>query len=677
MTESTTPDVRNDRHRLTRRALILFLPLFLLLTIINSGLLLSGALQEHKQIEQSILNSLRLLKDASVVIENSFVAELNDGLQLFLDQYKSYDGKIELIDLEALQQRLGNTVDLYAIDVNGVVRHSTMAQDIGLDFRQWPDFHAYLEDIRQSGELRIDAISKETKTGLFRKYAYLPTPDQRWILELGVKSDIIAQRLAPFDPVVVANRLVTDHPHLNRLRIIDRHGWQLSMTQPTQVEPEVFERVRQVLDTGVPKDILDWNRKLTYLPLPDGADEVSFGLRMQVVELDCNLDRIKFGLGVNLLIAVAAIALMFRLSRGMKQMEEGLRESEERFKALHNASFGGIAIHDEGIILDCNQGLSKISGFGYEDLIGMDSLLLIAEQSRETVMRTICSGDENPYEVFGVRKNGTEYPLRLEAKNIPYQGKRVRVVEFRDITESRRTQLALQQKTQEMEQFVYSVSHDLKSPLVTVKTFVGMLRQDIESGNRQRIHDDLNYIDRSTVKMQQLLDALLKFSRVGNIDAPTQTLSVDQLIHNCLATLAGILQQHRIQVATGELSQLLQGDPLHFGQIWQNLIENAVKYRGDQSQPCIEIGATNEGGAVVFYVRDNGMGIEPEHKQKIFDLFSQLNPNSDGSGLGLALVKKIVSIYQGRIWVESEGKDQGSCFKFTLPGALIRKNEVV
>ncbi len=126
-----------------------------------------------------------------------------------------------------------------------------------------------------------------------------------------------------------------------------------------------------------------------------------------------------------------------------KMTGEALRESEERFKALHNASFGGIAIHDQGVILECNQGLSEISGFGYDELIGMDGLLLIAEQSREAVLNTIRSGYQKPYEAFGVRKNGEEYPLRLEARNIPYKGKMVRVVEFRDITETKQAEEAV------------------------------------------------------------------------------------------------------------------------------------------------------------------------------------------------------------------------------------------
>ncbi|MGE0086420.1 MAG: PAS domain S-box protein [Desulfococcaceae bacterium] len=133
-----------------------------------------------------------------------------------------------------------------------------------------------------------------------------------------------------------------------------------------------------------------------------------------------------------------------------KQTEQALRESEERFKALHNASFGGITIHDKGVILECNQGLCEISGYAKEELIGMDGLLLIAEKSRNAVRANILSGYEKPYEAFGLRKDGTEYPLRLEARNIPYKGKKVRVVEFRDITEQKKAEADIKESEERL-----------------------------------------------------------------------------------------------------------------------------------------------------------------------------------------------------------------------------------
>ena len=133
-------------------------------------------------------------------------------------------------------------------------------------------------------------------------------------------------------------------------------------------------------------------------------------------------------------------ALMERAEIAENRQLAALQESEARFKALHNASFGGIVIHDKGLILDCNNGLSVITGYPFEELIGMDGLLLISEKTRDYVRSQIRARHEKPYEAIGVRKNGEEYPVRLEARQIPYRGKQVRVVEFRDITEQKQAE---------------------------------------------------------------------------------------------------------------------------------------------------------------------------------------------------------------------------------------------
>ena len=139
-----------------------------------------------------------------------------------------------------------------------------------------------------------------------------------------------------------------------------------------------------------------------------------------------------------------------------KEAEIALKESEERFKALHNASFGGIGLHDKGIILDCNLGLCEMTGYSQEELIGMNGLLLIAESYRDKVMANILAGSKESYEAMGRRKDGTEYPIRLEARNIPYKGKQIRVTEFRDITEQKKAEEALLEKTEELEAYFTS-----------------------------------------------------------------------------------------------------------------------------------------------------------------------------------------------------------------------------
>lgn len=143
-------------------------------------------------------------------------------------------------------------------------------------------------------------------------------------------------------------------------------------------------------------------------------------------------------------INMAALALQRKLT------ENALRESEERFKALHNASFGGIAIHDQGVILDCNQGLTDMTGYSREELMGMNGYLLIAPESRQLVLDNISAKYEKPYEAMGLRKNGETFPMRLEARNIPYKGKSVRTVEFRDLTEQKLAEKKLRKSEKDL-----------------------------------------------------------------------------------------------------------------------------------------------------------------------------------------------------------------------------------
>ncbi len=370
------------------------------------------------------------------------------------------------------------------------------------------------------------------------------------------------------------------------------------------------------------------------------------------------------------------------LRRQVAHQTRQLRENQLQLQAVTDTAQDAILMmNPKGEVAFANPAIRQVFGYEPAEIIGsgLHSFFRFerfVEKNRGAIaiakQKAADTGSATVVELTTQHKDGHKISVELSLGQVQLKEGIHDVGVLRDITARKQTQLALKQKNHELEQFVYSVSHDLKSPLVTVKSFVGMLRQDLQGGDTTQINDDLNYIDKAASKLQLLLDALLQYSRIGRFDAPAQTLSASQVVTNCLTALAGILQQHQVQVSTGGLTRQLHGDVLHFERIWQNLIENAVKYRGDHAHPHIEIGAMQQGQNVVFYVRDNGMGVTPEHSERIFNLFSQLNPESDGSGLGLALVKKIVSIYQGNIWVESGGTGQGSCFKFTLPGALIQ-----
>lgn len=229
---------------------------------------------------------------------------------------------------------------------------------------------------------------------------------------------------------------------------------------------------------------------------------------------------------------------------------------------------------------------------------------------------------------------------------------------------------SLKEKNVEMERFVYTVSHDLRSPLITVKSFLALLEQDLKAGDAQLVGKDIEYIKLSADRMERLLNELLQLSRVGRVDSQPVEISYRELINEILATVAGQITSKGVEVHVDDQQLQLYGDAVRLAQIWQNLVDNAVKYMGDQQQPKIDLGFEFVQGQPVFYVSDNGMGFDPAYSEKIFELFQQLDGHSDGSGLGLALVKRIVELYNGRIWAESAGRGQGSCFRFTLPAAL-------
>jgi PAS domain S-box-containing protein len=223
----------------------------------------------------------------------------------------------------------------------------------------------------------------------------------------------------------------------------------------------------------------------------------------------------------------------------------------------------------------------------------------------------------------------------------------------------------LESKNAELERFTYTVSHDLKSPLVTIAGFMGFLEEDLKKGDQNRQQLAISRIYEAVKKMRRLLDELLELSRIGRLANPSVEVSLRDLAREAVELTQGQLMARQVKVEIESDLPVAQVDRVRMVEVLQNLIVNAVKFMGNQERPLIEIGSTKADSQNIFFVRDNGMGIAPEYHQKVFGLFDKLNPTSDGTGIGLALVKRIVEVHGGKIWVESElGK--GATFFFTL-----------
>ena len=236
-----------------------------------------------------------------------------------------------------------------------------------------------------------------------------------------------------------------------------------------------------------------------------------------------------------------------------------------------------------------------------------------------------------------------------------------------ELTEREKLITQLQSTNTELESFTYTVSHDLKAPLITINGFLNFLHKDALAGNVERVNVDISRITEATGKMHRLLTELLELSRIGRMMNEPETIPFMDLANDALDIVKGRLDAGQITVQTQPDLPAVRGDRRRLTEVLQNLIDNAAKYMGDQPGPCIKIGQHGEEeGKPIFYINDNGMGIAPEHHDRIFGLFNKLDPNSDGTGIGLTLVKKIIEVHRGRIWVESEA-GRGCTFYFTLP----------
>ena len=235
-----------------------------------------------------------------------------------------------------------------------------------------------------------------------------------------------------------------------------------------------------------------------------------------------------------------------------------------------------------------------------------------------------------------------------------------------DITLHKRAEEELLKKNAELESFTYTVSHDLKSPLVTIKTFLGYLEEDLKTNKAETVAKDLGYLHRAADKMELLLNELLKLARIGHTRNAPELMPLQEIAGEALELVAGQIAERGVQVEVTKEPVWLHGDRQRLVQLFQNLVDNAVKFLGDQPAPRIDIGVEQEGGKVVLFVRDNGKGIDQRHWSKLFGLFEKLDPHTPGTGMGLATARRIVEMHGGTIQAQSDGPGKGSTFRFTL-----------
>ena len=225
----------------------------------------------------------------------------------------------------------------------------------------------------------------------------------------------------------------------------------------------------------------------------------------------------------------------------------------------------------------------------------------------------------------------------------------------------------LESKNRELELYAHRVAHDLKSPLVTISGFVSILRADLSQGDLREVNQNLEQISRAADRMSRLLNNVLELSRLGQMISDRQRVPLDELAAEVLESLSGQLESRHITVALSPNLPVLWGDRQRLAEVVQNLIENSIKYLGDQAKPCIEIDSRRDDGQTICFVRDNGIGIEPADHERVFERFTRIHGDRQGSGLGLAIVRRIIEAHEGRVWIESKGYGEGTTVCFAVP----------
>jgi PAS domain S-box-containing protein len=358
-----------------------------------------------------------------------------------------------------------------------------------------------------------------------------------------------------------------------------------------------------------------------------------------------------------------------------KQAEEALLQ----FKTIMDNSNDAIfIIHSEtGQYIYFNKRARLLLGYSREEL-GQLSIMSIASHISDLSVwnervELVRKNNGLIFETSYRHKDGNTFPVEVSARLLQYAEDESIVAFVRDITERKQAEqerenliTELEAKNNELTQFTYTVSHDLKSPLVTINGYLGYIEQDAQSGNMERLQNDTRRIREATNKMHTLLTELLELSRIGRLMNTPESVPFDEIVREAVDVVHGQLDSRGVTVQTQSNLPIVHGDRQRLIEVLQNLLDNAAKYMGSQKNPLIVIGQQEEeNGNPIYFVKDNGIGIAPEYHERIFGLFNKLDATTEGTGIGLALVKRIIEVHGGRIWVESE-RGQGSTFYFTL-----------
>lgn len=394
---------------------------------------------------------------------------------------------------------------------------------------------------------------------------------------------------------------------------------------------------------------------------------------------------------VGSLVALALFAITWVLAghraRALNlaaRMTAELRRSQRAQQAITDTASAGIVTADaHGSILYANPAVAAMFGFEAGDLVGRHLTDLVPERHRERHQLGIDRAREGispniiglSIESVGRRSDGSEFPIELIASEWSSDGQIYFTGFILDISGRKQQETMLLQKTRELErsnaeleQFAYVASHDLQEPLRMVASYVQLLARRYRGRLGSDADEFIGFAVDGASRMQSLIQDLLAYARVGRSERKPVPVRISDCAESARTALQEAIVESagRVDIAADGVAMAV---PSQLIQLFQNLIGNAIKFRGE-AEPVVSIDATREGGFWHVCVRDNGIGIESRHRERVFAIFQRLHTRSEypGTGIGLAICRKIVEGFGGRIWIGSNA-GQGSVFHFTIPAS--------
>ena len=706
----------------------------------------------RNETEGNIITSVHTIDNGLKLFDNTLNRRMEEGFVVFNAAYVESGGDPSRMDLEGLKQELGGDMELYIINESGVVEYTTYIPDLGLDFQTTiPYFYEYLMTIRQSHGFFPDRVVQERATGNLRKFAYLPTLDHRYILELGLSADAFTSERSSLRYTDMIEAVRERSPFIRDLRIFTT-AKHLVGNKSYVPGPELDAILDDILSGRTSLEFRDPARGITtkylYIDLRDADYASDMSLIAEITYDDVLIARslneivmfhIIVAIGGLMLGTVAAFGISRYLTRpiarisddvdtiargnldhkispkfgkefevleesidsmvrSLKDMiiqlqasERRLRESEERYRGVVESQSEFITrFLPDGTITFANEAYCRQFSLDCPEIIGKTFIPSIPEEEQDLVRahfksisplyperviehriimpdgdirwqewidRGIFDPEGNLVEIQSVGRDITA------RKSIEEENRRLHA-DLEDRVKSRTAELEAAYR--ELDAFSYSVSHDLRAPLRAIDGFSTILLHEHSPSLPKTTVDYLEKIRENTRRMGVLIDDLLNFSRMSRQPLNRFLIDPASIAGEAYEGLRGETYGRVIHLRIKEMP-VYSADPVLLNQVYVNLLSNALKFTRQRAVAEIDVGAREEQGRTIFYVKDNGTGFDMKYASKVFGVFQRIHedPSLEGTGVGLAIVERIIHRHGGEIWVEST-PGTGTTFFFTL-----------